>query len=181
MTTEVTVTTSTAVVNVTAANTSTVTTSGAATAEVSVSPAVVWPAPASFTVAGGTLGTQPTFNGAPLFSGTYLKTGSLVHFTIQVDFDNITSFGTGQYFLDLPFTPADNYQFGSGCLHDASSTARPQYPMFGHVYAGNKQMLLFSMDTQGNTVYNIAFTHNAPITLTTADNFHISGDYITSD
>lgn len=177
--TDVTVTLSTAVVNVTAANTSTVTTSGAATAEVSVSPAVVWPAPASFTVSGGTLGTQPTFSGAPLFTGLYVKLGSLVHFSIQVDFDNITSFGTGQYFLDLPFTPADNYEFAAGCLHDIS-TGRI-YPIYGHVTAGNKQMVLQSIDAQGNTAYLIAFEQGDPITLTTADNFHISGDYITSE
>jgi len=177
--TDVTVTFSTAVVNMTAANTSTVTTSGAATAEVSVSPDVVWPAPAAFTVAGGTLGTQPTFSGAPLFSGSYIKLGSLVHFEIQVEFDNITSFGSGQYYLDLPFTPAYNYQFAAGCLHDAS-TGR-SYPLFGHVYAGNSRMLLLSIDAQGNTAFNIAFEQGAPITLTTADNFHVSGDYITSE
>jgi len=55
-----------------------------------------------FVVQGGTTGTQPTFSGNPLFSGSYVKTGPMVHFRIDVDFDNITSFGTGQYYLDLP-------------------------------------------------------------------------------
>jgi hypothetical protein len=32
-----------------------------------------------------------------------------------------------------------------------------------------------------NAAFNVAFTHNSPVTLATADNFHISGVYITED
>ena len=130
----------------------------------------------SFTVAGGTLGTQPTFDGAPLFTGSYVKTGPMVHFRIDVDFDNITSFGTGQYYLDLPFPAKYNYEFTAGCLHDISATR--DYPMTGHIYAGESRMLLKSMDASGNTTYAVPFTATSPVTITTADNFHISGDYI---
>jgi hypothetical protein len=39
----------------------------------------------SFVVGGGTDGTQPTFTGDPLFTGSYIRTiGNLVHFQIQV-------------------------------------------------------------------------------------------------
>ena len=130
----------------------------------------------SFTVAGGTLGTQPTFTGAPLFTGSYVKTGPMVHFRIDVDFDNITSFGTGQYYLDLPFPAKYNYEFTAGCLHDISETR--DYPITGHIYAGESRMLLKSMDAAGNTTYAVPFTATAPATLNTADNFHISGDYV---
>jgi hypothetical protein len=130
----------------------------------------------SFTVAGGTLGTAPTFDGAPLFTGSYVKTGSMIHFRIDVDFDNITSFGTGQYYLDLPFPAKYNYEFVAGCLHDISETR--DYPMTGHVYAGESRMLLKSLDSQGNSAFAVPFTATAPITLTTADNFHIAGNYI---
>jgi hypothetical protein len=132
-----------------------------------------------FEVLGGALGTQPTFNGAPLFSGTYIKVGSLVHFQIQVDFDNITSFGSGQYYIDLPFACKHNYQFSAGCLHDIS-TGR-DYPIFGHVFAGEVQMLLKSIDAQGNSAFNVPFAQGSPITLATADNFHLSGSYIAED
>jgi hypothetical protein len=130
----------------------------------------------SFTVAGGTLGTQPTFSGAPLFTGSYVKTGSMVHFRIDVEFDNILTFGTGQYYLNLPFTPKHNYMFTGGCLHDASTGVT--YQINGHVFAGNPQMRLESTDNTGNTTFNIPFTYNHPITLAVADNFHIYGDYI---
>jgi hypothetical protein len=131
----------------------------------------------SFVVAGGTLGTQPTFTGAPLFTGAYVKIGDQVHFQINVDMDNITSFGSGQYYMDLPLPSKYNYQFAAGCLHDIS--AGRDYPIFGHVSAGSSQMVLKSIDAQGNSAYNVAFTATAPVTLNVADNFHISGDYIT--
>jgi hypothetical protein len=130
----------------------------------------------TFTVAGGTLGTQPTFTGAPLFTGSYVRTGPMVHFRIDVDFDNITSFGTGQYYLDLPFPAKYNYEFTAGCLHDISETR--DYPMTGHVYAGESRMLLKSLDSQGNSAFAVPFTATTPVTLAVADNFHISGNYI---
>lgn len=125
-----------------------------------------------FTVLGGTLGTQPTFTGSPLFTGSYTKLGALVHFAIDVDMDNITSFGTGQYYVTLPFTSSRNYIVSDGCLHDISTG--DQYSVLGHVLAGSNQLMLFSVASNGKQV---AFTHNVPVTLATADNFHIAGTY----
>jgi hypothetical protein len=133
----------------------------------------------AFTVAGGAVSTQPTFTGTPLFTGSYVRTGAQVHFRIDVEFDNITSFGTGQYYLDLPFRAKGNYQFAAGCLHDISTSR--DYPIFGHVATGETRMYLKSIDAQGNSAYNVPFTYNTPTTLSTADNFHISGDYITDE
>jgi hypothetical protein len=142
-------------------------------------PAYVPPAEVAFTVQGGTTGTQPTFSGAPLFTGSYIKEGALVHFRIDVDFDNILTFGTGQYYLNLPFDSKHNYQLTDGCLHDISTSRN--YPISGHVAAGSNQMLLESMDAQGNSVFNVDFTFNSPVALAVADNFHVSGSYIIED
>jgi hypothetical protein len=131
----------------------------------------------SFTVVGGTAGTQPTFTGDPLFTGSYVKMSSdLVHFQAQVDMDNITSFGTGQYYVTLPFPAKYGYKFREGCLHDIS-TGR-DYEIGGHVYAGSSTLTLTSTDTQSGAVFDIPFTATAPITLAVADNFHIAGTYI---
>ena len=130
----------------------------------------------AFTVAGGTLGTQPTFTGAPLFSGSYVKVGNLVHFQIQVDMDNITNFGTGQYYVDLPFPAKYSYHFRDACLHDNSGTVR-QYALSGHVYAGQSQVTLWFTSTSGQ---DELFDYNSPALLTVSDNFHISGTYITA-
>jgi hypothetical protein len=124
---------------------------------------------------GGTTGTELTFTGAPLFTGSYTKWGNMCHFAFDVDMDNITNFGTGQYYMTLPFASKRNYQFADGCLHDIS-TGR-DYPIMGHVLAGSTQVYLKSIDAQGNTAYNVPFTSTVPFTLETADNFHIAGTY----
>lgn len=133
----------------------------------------------SFVVVGGTTGTQPTFNGAPLFSGSYVLQGPLVHFQIQVSFSNITNFGTGQYYINLPFPSKYGYQVTAGCVHDISEGK--DYLVSGHVFAGSSQLLLKSVDATGNSVFDVPFTKTSPFTLATADSFHISGDYIYSD
>lgn len=129
----------------------------------------------SFTVNGGTTATQPTFDGAPLFSGTYVKIGPQVHFQIQVDMDNITSFGTGQYYVDLPFDAKYGYQFKEGCLHDIS--ASNQYAIGGHVAAGTNRLFLTYTGSNGQDEF---FDHDSPVNLNAADNFHISGTYISN-
>ena len=134
------------------------------------------PSEVEYEVEGGTTVTQPTFTGAPDFEGSYVRTGVLCHFRIDVDFDNILTFGTGQYYLTLPFPSKHNYQLSDGCLHDIS-TGR-EYPISGHVAANSDQLFLQSIDSQGNSAFNIDFTYNQPVTLATADNFHIAGTYI---
>lgn len=126
-----------------------------------------------FTVNGGSTGTQPTFNGSPLFSGSYVIAGPLVYFDIQVDMDNITSFGTGQYYVDLPFTAKHSVQFKQACLHDISTGK--QYALGGHVAANSARVLLTFTNSNGQ---DDEFDDNSPVTLSTADNFHISGTYI---
>jgi len=135
------------------------------------------PTEVTFVVQGGTVGgTQPTFNGAPMFTGSYVKNGPLVSFQIQVDFDNITNFGTGQYYVNLPYVSKYGYQFRNGCLHDTSNG--DQWSVSGHVAAGSNQMLLFY--TAGSAKDEI-FDHNSPITLQTVDRFHVAGNYIDND
>jgi hypothetical protein len=126
----------------------------------------------SFPVEGGTLGTQPTFTGAPLFTGSYTRVGNLVHFQVDVDMDNITSFGTGQYYINLPFPASHNYHFSDGCLHDIS--ASDQYSTMGHVVAGSNQLRLLSVASNGR---HVPFTATVPVNLNVADNFHIAGTY----
>ena len=125
-----------------------------------------------FTPSGGTTGTQPTFSGDPLFSGTYTKIGNIVHFAIDVDFDNITSFGTGQYYMTLPFTAARNYLFSDGCLHDDSTGN--EYAILAHINAESNQITLLSTASNGRQV---PFTHSVPVNLSVADNLHIAGTY----
>lgn len=125
-----------------------------------------------YTPEGGTDGTQPTFNGDPLIEGHYIKMGKLIHFTIEVDFDNITSFGAGQYYLKLPFPSEHAFLVRDGCLHDISGN--DQYAMSGHCDAGSDVLKLYSVASNGR---DVPFTYNVPVTLDVADNFHIAGTY----
>jgi hypothetical protein len=125
-----------------------------------------------FAVQGGTDGTQPTFTGDPLFTGSYTKYGNMVHFQIDVDMDNITSFGTGQYYMMLPFPAEHNYHLSDGCLHDISTG--DQYSVMGHVVAGSDELRLFSIASNGRQV---PFTSSVPVNLAVADNFHVAGTY----
>lgn len=133
----------------------------------------------SYQVEGGTSGTQPTFDVGtePLFNATYIKiSNKLVHFEIQVDMDNISGFGTGQYYMTLPFNAKYGYKFRDGCLHDADPVRT--YHISGHVNAGSNQLTLFTTDLSGQNLYDFPFSQGEPITLTRADNFHIAGTYI---
>lgn len=124
---------------------------------------------------GGTNGTQPVFDPGQAFTASFTRFGNLVHFSILVDFDTITNFGTGQYYLTLPYPSKNAYQFREGCLHDAS--AGTQYNMGGHVFAGQSVIWLSSSDKVASGVQDVAFTSSFPVTLTTADSFHLSGTY----
>jgi hypothetical protein len=99
----------------------------------------------------------------------------MIHFAIDVDFDNITSFGTGRYYLTLPYAASHNYFLRDGCLHDVS--ANTTYSIGGHVLAGSNVLELYSQDKVASGVQDVNFTYNFPVTLTTADNFHIAGTY----
>jgi len=127
----------------------------------------------SFQPEGGTSGTQPVFSG-PVISGTYNRFGNMVHFSLIVDFDNITSFGTGQYYITLPYEAKTPYIFRDGCLHTGAGA---QYFISGHVLGGSNVLQLYSADKIASSVQDIAFTSTSPVTLTTAGNFHVAGTY----
>lgn len=124
---------------------------------------------------GGTDGTQPVFDPGEVITASFTRFGNLVHFSILVDFAEIVSFGTGQYYLTLPYPSKNSYQFRDGCLHDAS--AGTEYHMSGHVLAGESTIWLNSSDKIGSSIQDVDFTSTSPVTLTTADSFHISGTY----
>lgn len=124
---------------------------------------------------GGTTGdgaVQPTFNGDPLFVGEFLLFSSLCHFDIEVDFDNITSFGSGQYYVTLPFNARHDYALSDGRLHDISGG--DFYSISGDVDAGSNILKLYSVGSNGR---GVPFTFNTPVNLATEDNFHIGGTY----
>ena len=126
-----------------------------------------------YAVQGGTLGTQPTFNGNPLFTASYILTGDLVNFRINVDFDNITSFGTGTYYMTVPFSAKYDTYIRGGHLADISTSKK--YAISGNLPAGDNKIYLTTTASNGDEV---AFTSSVPFNLAIADDFHIAGTYI---
>ena len=133
------------------------------------------PTEVSYAVAGGTVsgGTQPTFNGTPLFSASYVKTGPLVYFRINVLFTNITSFGTGQYYMTLPFNSKYDIYLRGGQVYDYSTSKN--YSISAHIVANTNVIKLMSTASNGSEV---AFTSSVPFNLAIEDDFHINGTYI---
>tara|TARA_R110000803_G_scaffold206879_1_gene274440 strand:- start:497 stop:2080 length:1584 start_codon:yes stop_codon:yes gene_type:complete len=123
---------------------------------------------------GGTDGTQPVFP-ATAISGSFNRFGNMVHFAIVVEFTNITNFGTGQYYLTLPYPSKSEYMFREGNLHDIAENRR--FHISGEVDIGSAQMLLYTTDNLGSRTFDAPFTSSDPVTLTTADRFHIAGTY----
>jgi hypothetical protein len=126
-----------------------------------------------YTLGGGTIsGTQPTFNGAPMFYGAYVRTGATVFFNVTVMMTNITGFGTGQYYVTLPFASKYGYSTSEGRITDASSGH--DFTLHGYAAAGSNVLEL----TYDSGSQQVMFDHNSPVTLTTSDVFVISGTYI---
>jgi hypothetical protein len=127
-----------------------------------------------YTVSGGALGTQPTFDGAPLFAGSYTKTGNLVHFRVNVSMSNITNFGSGQYYVSIPFTSEYDVYVRNGQLKHSSGD---MYSVSGHATAGSNELRLYTTASNGKEV---AFTSSSPVGLNTTCDFHIFGSYFST-
>jgi hypothetical protein len=119
----------------------------------------------------GTDGTQPTWTGTPI-TGSFNRFGNMVHFNIQVNMDTITSFGTGQYYVTLPYPARVRYTFANGHLLDFSATKT--YNLVGETAADSDVVKIYYIGSNGQMD---VFDHNSPVTLTTADYFDISGTY----
>ena len=130
----------------------------------------------------GTGATHPTYN------SYYVKQGQLVSFWIAVDCATVTSFGTGQLNLQLPFAPlAGTMNHFSGWVF-VDETANPD--LAGHIilnadHLPNTQTLdLHYIKQQGGAnspVMEAMLKQNTPVVLTTLTNIYVNGTYITSE
>ena len=149
---------------------------GAAGAQGPAGPAGVGtPVEVAYTLGGGTTGSgaqQPTFNGNPMFYGSYVQLGDMVFFNVRVVMTNITNFGRGQYYVTIPFASKYSFSTSNGRVRDAGATR--DYVLYGFAAAGSSTLLL---TTQGSG-QQIPFDYNTPVTLAPTDVFMISGSYI---
>ena len=120
---------------------------------------------------GGTSGTQPVFP-ADAITSSYNRFGHMVHYSIAVNFTNISSFGTGQYYVTLPYPARVRYTFANGHFTDFSSGKT--FNFVGDCEAGSTQVWLNYIGPNGQMD---PFTSTNPVVLTTQDHFDISGTY----
>jgi len=149
-------------------------------------------------VASSTVRYSPTFTATglaftgsgvtyPTYNSYYTKAGKIVSFVIELDFTTVTNFGTGQYKLQLPFTPAFGFNHFSGWIW-ADPNVDPDTGT-GHTIlnadtAGVTDVLdLHYLKQSGGANSPIReglFTQGLPVTLTTISRVYVNGTYISA-
>ena len=127
----------------------------------------------------GTGATHPTYN------SYYVKQGKLVSFVIEVNLSTVTNFGTGQYKLQLPFTPQFGFNHFTGWAW-ADPNVSPDIGT-GHTIinadtAGVTDVLdlhyLKSAGGANSPIREGLFIQGTPVTLSTISKIYINGTYI---
>lgn len=135
--------------------------------------------------------TGLTFTGSgathPTYNSYYVKAGNMVTFAIEVDCATVTNFGTGQYKLQLPFTPAIGFNHFTGWAQ-VDTTVNPDVED-GHVvlsvdHAGITDVLdLHYLKQAGGAhtpIIEGLFLQNTPVELTTSSKIYVNGTYISA-
>ena len=140
----------------------------------------------NFTATGLTFtGTGATY---PTYNSYYVKNGRMVSFNIEVDLSTVTNFGTGQYKLQLPFTPQFGFNHFSGWIW-ADPNVNPDVGT-GHTIlnadtAGITDVLDLHYLKQGgganSPIREGLFVQGTPVTLSTISNIYVNGTYITAE
>ena len=140
----------------------------------------------SFTATGLTFtGTDTTH---PTYQSHYVKQGQLVSFWIAVDCATVTSFGTGQLNLELPFAPLPGTMNHFSGWVQVDETANPD--LAGHIIVNadhlpNTQTLdlhyIKSAGGANSPVMEAMLMQNTPAVLTTLTNIYVNGTYIAAE
>jgi hypothetical protein len=135
--------------------------------------------------------TGLAFTGAgvtyPTYNSYYIKNGRMVSFVIEVDLTTVTSFGTGQYKLQLPFTPQFGFNHFTGWAWadpDVNPDVGTGHTIINADTAGVTDVLdLHYLKSAGGANAPIReglFVQGTPVTLTTISKIYINGTYITA-
>lgn len=134
--------------------------------------------------------TGLTFTGTgasyPTYNSYYVKHGQMVTFNIKCVMSTVTDFGTGQFKLELPFTPLDGFanHFSAWCWVDPS---QPADELNGHIQlvADNLPATkiidlhwLKETTAMPKPLIESILSQGSPITLTTNSVIYVNGSYI---
>lgn len=113
------------------------------------------------------------FTGTPA-TGSYIKLGNFVVVQIDVEFTNVTNFGTGQYSITLPFPSKYHTDVYGGSIHNVGGTVE-HWSIKGHLVPSSSTSTIWYVSGSSQ---DQPFDHNSPFVLSTADKFHMSFSYI---
>jgi len=133
--------------------------------------------------------TGLTFTGSnstyPTYNSHYVKAGKLVSFVIEVDLSTVTNFGTGQYKLQLPFTPAVGFNHFSGWVWadpDVDPDTGTGHTILNCDTAGITDVLdLHYLKQSGGANSPIReglLVQGTPVTLSAISKIYVNGTYI---
>ena len=118
--------------------------------------------------------TGLVFTGTPA-TGSYIKIGNFITVQIDVEFDNVSNFGTGQYSLTLPFPSQYHTDVYGGSVHRITNQGIDHYSLKGHL---SEESSTFTVWVVGSNAADQTFNYNTPVNIDTDDKFHMSFTYI---
>lgn len=133
--------------------------------------------------------TGLTFTGSgtahPTYNSYYVKQGQLVSFWIAVDCATVTSFGTGQLKLELPFDPLPgtmNHFPGWIFVDETQNPDLAGHSILNVDHMPNTRTLdlhyIKSAGGANSPVMEAVAKQGSPVTLTTLTNIYVNGTYI---
>jgi hypothetical protein len=109
------------------------------------------------------------YSGSPI-TATMVTAGPFVHISIIGNFATVSNFGTGQLYLEMPFTCLVESDFAGGHIHDQDKTSR--YLITGECEAGSDRLTLLYLS--GNKAELVPLTNGSLVALATTDTFTMS-------
>lgn len=131
-------------------------------------------------------GTQNTY---PTSGSYYSRNGNIVSFAIKISMATVTNFGTGQYKVELPFSPIDGvFNHFPGWIW-VNKNADPDLSEHAIISADHKNSGSRILDLHWlaaapaipKPVIEQQFKQGSPYTLTTSSEIYINGTYLVGE
>jgi hypothetical protein len=119
-------------------------------------------------------GNGLVFSGTPA-TGRFTRAGRDINFAIQINFGEVSSFGTGTYTVTLPVLPEDFLSYRFNGVFDVSSDGVTRYGVIAVNSLGSATLTLFFPGTNGLLSTQ---TNTQPATITTSSSISIHGSYL---
>lgn len=111
-----------------------------------------------------------TYTQSPVTS-SYIRVGKMIFISVLVDFSKVTAYGTGRYYITLPYQATRHAGIMAGMLHEGTNKIKV---IAGRIDKESKRCELFYLDNQ---IEYQDFDHQHPHVINSDDYFHLEGWY----